>query len=112
MVGGRANGKKQFVIEQLGYREDQIASAQLDDRPVLSDLHKLIESDEQIDSLFPLLLTKEVVICDEVGCGVVPVDPVERKWRDAVGRLSAKLAQEATEVFRVQVGLATKLKGF
>lgn len=33
-----------------------------------------------------------IYLCDEVGCGVVPVDPGQRAWREAVGRCCVALA--------------------
>lgn len=51
-----------------------------------------------------------IVICDEVGCGVVPVDREERIWRETVGRLCCTLAQRAESVERVFCGLAQRLK--
>lgn len=51
-----------------------------------------------------------VVITREVGCGLVPMDAWERLWREQVGRLSCRLAEQAAEVYRVCCGLAQKIK--
>ena len=50
------------------------------------------------------------VICDEVGCGVVPVNAEERFWRDAVGRAGCRAAAEADSVVRIVCGIAIPLK--
>lgn len=52
-----------------------------------------------------------VLIGTEVGSGVVPTDPMERRWRDETGLLYQMLAREATIVDRVWCGLALRLKG-
>lgn len=52
-----------------------------------------------------------VLIGTEVGCGVVPTDPMERRWRDETGFLYQMLAHEAAIVDRVWCGLALRLKG-
>ena len=52
-----------------------------------------------------------VILCDEVGCGVVPVDPAERAWREETGRLCCELAQKADRVERIFCGLSMVLKG-
>ena len=52
-----------------------------------------------------------VVVCDEVGLGVVPIDAFERKWREAVGRALCVIAQESVRVERIFAGLSTVIKG-
>lgn len=56
-------------------------------------------------------LRGRVLIGDEVGGGVIPMDPSERAWRDAVGLLYQALAREADIVDRVWAGLPHRLKG-
>ena len=51
-----------------------------------------------------------VVICDDISCGVVPTDPVMRKWREAVGRSLAALSQKSEEVIRLFCGIPAKIK--
>ena len=51
-----------------------------------------------------------VVVSDLVGCGVIPVDPQEERYREAVGRLQVKLAEQAEEVWRVTCGIPERLK--
>ena len=56
-------------------------------------------------------LRNSVLMGNEVGGGVVPLDAFERRWRDEVGLLYQMLAREADRVDRVWAGLATRLKG-
>lgn len=51
-----------------------------------------------------------VLICQDVFCGVVPMDPVQRQWRQVTGRLCQYLAGEADRVSRVFCGLEQRLK--
>ena len=44
-------------------------------------------------------------------CGVVPIDPEQRAWREAVGRMNAMLAARAERVTRIFCGLPMELKG-
>ncbi len=50
------------------------------------------------------------VICNEVGCGLVPIQAEERQRREAVGRLCCQLAERAEAVYRISCGLAIRLK--
>lgn len=52
-----------------------------------------------------------ILVCDEVGCGVVPMDRAERDWREAVGRMCCALAERAEKVERVVCGIPVTLKG-
>ena len=56
-------------------------------------------------------LRGHAVTCDEVGCGVVPLDPEEERYREAVGRLCCALAAEADAVVRVIAGVPQYIKG-
>ena len=51
-----------------------------------------------------------MLICDEVGCGVTPLDRGEREWRELVGRICCELAEGAQAVYRVRCGLGERLK--
>ena len=106
VVGGLGAGKRKFIREELGYAPEQLSSVPEEGTPVLWGL-------EALDPLPPLeaLLGREVVACREVGCGVVPVDPSERVWREEVGRLCCALAQKAGRVERIFCGLSMVLKG-
>ena len=42
---------------------------------------------------------------------MVPVEPEQRTWREAVGRLCCRLAQRAERVERIFCGLPMVLKG-
>ena len=112
VVGGLGAGKKCYVRETLGYREDDIAKEIHDEKAVLLDLQEYIRQAGTFrEEWFAALCTKQVVVCNEVGCGVVPVDAEERRWRDDVGRACARLAAEASAVVRVSCGVPQAIKG-
>lgn len=50
-------------------------------------------------------LRGHVVTCDEIGCGVVPIERNDENWREAVGRLCCALAEQADAVIRVWAGV-------
>lgn len=51
-----------------------------------------------------------LIISNELGYGVVPMEKKDRMWREAVGRLCTSLAAESDEVIRVVCGVGMKLK--
>lgn len=82
--------------------------------PLTKDLHRtvrqtLAEGGDPM-RLLPALRGRAVT-CDEVGCGVVPLEPEEERYREAVGRLCCALAAEADAVVRVIAGVPQYIKG-
>ncbi len=57
------------------------------------------------------MLRQCVIIGDEIGGGIVPIDEFSRRWRDETGKLYQALAREADIVDRIFAGLALRLKG-
>jgi adenosylcobinamide kinase / adenosylcobinamide-phosphate guanylyltransferase len=52
-----------------------------------------------------------ICVSNEVGMGVVPDNPIARKYRDCVGRCNRLIAAAADEVILVSCGLPLFLKG-
>lgn len=51
-----------------------------------------------------------VLVSEEVGYGVVPVDAFDRAYREAVGRICTKLAAHSKKVTRVICGIGMVIK--
>lgn len=51
-----------------------------------------------------------IIISDEIGNGIVPIDPFEREYRERTGRILVNLANQADEVVRVICGIGQKIK--
>lgn len=114
VIGGIASGKKAFVTQTLGYAASDISYAEICDKPVVFELHLMVQKssdDVDVDTLVCQLAAKEVVVCNEVGSGIVPMDEQERTWRERVGRMCTSLAKEARVVVRMQCGIPVFLKG-
>ncbi|MBQ8264638.1 MAG: bifunctional adenosylcobinamide kinase/adenosylcobinamide-phosphate guanylyltransferase [Oscillospiraceae bacterium] len=111
IIGGEASGKRSYA-KSLGFTVDMMADAVIDDRPCIFHLERLVmASPGTSDELLPRLLEKEVIICCEVGSGVIPVGKMLREGREAVGRLCIKLAANADCVVRMVSGIPVVIKG-
>ena len=89
IVGGEGSGKRSFA-ETLGYAPEQMADAALDAHPVVYHVEKMVFPDaEHAPELLEPLCGKDVVICCEVGSGVIPAAGARRwdgcacSWRSA-----------------------------
>jgi adenosylcobinamide kinase/adenosylcobinamide-phosphate guanylyltransferase len=71
------------------------------------DLPRLVEALVQAWADCPVLV---VAVSSEVGSGVVPVSAAGRRYRDELGRLNARLAATADEVWLVTAGLPRRLR--
>ena len=111
ILGGVGAGKTAYA-RSLGYTDADFTTDVSNEKPVLCHLEALVRRDpDAADALFLPLLQKELVLCCEVGSGVIPLDAHERAWREATGRLCCALAKEATAVVRVVCGVPIALKG-
>jgi adenosyl cobinamide kinase/adenosyl cobinamide phosphate guanylyltransferase len=104
VIGGLGAGKCAYVEAEYGYTGADMADAALNDKPVLYNLQAM--NAPPIEAL----LKKHVVICNEIGCGVVPVSAEEREKRETLGRLCVELAKHAERVVRVQCGIPVIIK--
>lgn len=110
VIGGYAAGKKEYV-RSLGYQEEDFTTDPQEEKPVVYGLETLAaQVGEGWESLVPGLVEKEVVICQEVGSGVIPLEKEARQMREYTGRLCTALAEQAGRVVRLFCGIPTIIK--
>lgn len=51
-----------------------------------------------------------ILVCSEIGCGLVPADPFDRMYREETGRICTKLALFSERIDRVVCGIGTRIK--
>lgn len=52
-----------------------------------------------------------VIVSDEIGYGIVPVEAFDREYREMTGRICTELAVYADKVCRVVCGIGMEIKG-
>lgn len=109
VIGGAASGKRTYV-RSLGYDASRMSDDPLDDAPVLCGLHEALRQGPLSEATQAALLRKDVVICTEMGMGVVPLRASERAWRERVGRACCELAVQADGVVRMVCGIPVRVK--
>ena len=99
IIGGAGQGKLDYVLQKTGYGPAQVARTpeEARTRPVFAGL----EDWPELDEAALLEANPDVIlICDEVGCGVVPVEPAQRARQEGAERVE-----------RIFCGLPMVLKG-
>ena len=77
-------------------------------------LERRMKEGEPLDQLAERMYEKNpdmVIVADEIGCGIVPLDPFQRKFREQAGRVCTKLAEKSVRVHRVICGVGMVIKG-
>jgi len=107
VVGGAFQGKSRFAGKLAAERGLKVADG------FHLKIRELLEHGKEWKQEFQDLLVQmpdAVVVMDEVGAGVVPVEKRDREYREAVGWAGQLLAQKAEQVYRVVCGIGTRIK--
>ena len=117
-VGGKAQGKQAAVQAKYGTECDVLLYPEKMVRERMQNVNadRFQEIPAFVEEIMETIRATEqpdrpmVVVSDLVGCGVIPTDPMQEMYRETVGRLQVKLAEHATEVYRVICGMTERLK--
>lgn len=117
ILGGAYQGKTDFVRQHFGPAAARCTAEEALSSPAVNCFHLLVR-DLLAAGADPQQFTKQlirenpqaIIICDEVGLGIVPLDKADREWREAVGRCLCLIAQEAEYVCRILAGTEMRIK--
>lgn len=116
VIGGAYQGKTAYVREKYGLAEGGIQVCSEEKEP---DLRGRFFSHLERYVLFCLKEGKKpelrfaegtVLISDDISCGIVPMDPLYRRWREETGLFLRKVAGRSRLVTRVSCGFPSVLK--
>ena len=129
VIGGRAQGKLNYVLQHMTDENYQIYDGVFPDGEelfnrsnrneilIVNHFHKWVNKElkenrnpEEKLEAFLKKGVRFVIISDEIGNGIVPVDAFERDYRERTGRMLITLASQADEVVRVICGIGQKIK--
>ena len=120
IIGGAYQGKTAYAKQTYGLQDADIFTCETELLDLSARCLRHLErfalacvrtGKEPADVLGGLDLSEKILICEDISCGVVPIDPEQRAWREAVGRMNAMLAARAERVTRIFCGLPMELKG-
>lgn len=106
IIGGANQGKTAFAENNFGEKYQLINQYHLrvkeqlqEGKDPLAEAEKLLNKTENC-----------VIISDEIGYGLVPIDKFERLYRETSGRVNCYLAGQAEQVIRVVCGIGNRIK--
>lgn len=126
IIGGAYQGKTEYAKKIYSLSDNDIADGEkislgnIDEavrkpclkcfhllvKNILSDGGKPIEAAEKILRENPDI----IIVTDEIGCGIIPLEKADRVWREETGRACCLLAQNAETVTRIIAGLPVVIK--
>ncbi len=117
ITGGMAQGKSSFaaslglpVIDDLEQRIKEWLAQGLDASAALEAELAEFKRATAAYSGHPVYPENYTIVCAEIGCGIVPLAKEERIWREVTGRIACNLAAQADEVYKLEAGIAVRLK--
>lgn len=122
VIGGKAQGKLKYVLDEKSLTNEDVCNGEECDynnidKRVLYNFHllcrRLLKENINIISFTNELLNKNedmIIITDEIGYGIVPMDKEERVWREETGRACTNIAKKAAVVTRLIAGFPVKIK--
>ncbi len=119
IIGGAYQGKRAFAEKTFHLTDNAFAdgadmplSGEIS-APAVDHLHllvkRMLENNQPVSGLLERL-DGHIVLCNELGCGVVPAEKPENDWREATGRLCCDLAERADAVYWLRAGIAQCIK--
>ena len=124
VIGGYAQGKLNYVLGKYDVEASKIFDGEIPENieerrgmVVINHFHNWVKTKINNDGCpeeevfeFVEKYSDCVIISDEVGNGIVPIEAFEREYRERTGRILVELAKKAEEVERVICGIGQKIK--
>lgn len=123
IIGGAFQGKKEYARQKFQIKEIEMCDgAEVSYEEIfhcrcLYHFHEWIKKGLQegwdFESLEEKILEKNpeiILISNELGYGVVPVDRFDRNYRETTGRICTEVAAKSSMVIRVVCGIGTVIK--
>jgi adenosylcobinamide kinase/adenosylcobinamide-phosphate guanylyltransferase len=72
---------------------------------------KIVDETERLIDIIKQSTTSFILVSNEVGMGIVPADPLSRRYRDLLGTMNQRIAEALDTVIFMVSGIPIFLKG-
>lgn len=97
--------------------QEELARRENPNSVILTDFHETVrealrrgEDGAAVAGRLLRELPDAVVVANEIGAGIVPMDAEDRAWRENAGRALCILAEASQQVTRVVCGIGMRIK--
>lgn len=104
--GRRSEWEAAWTAPAVEHMEQYIRRVSLSEGTMEDKKQRIFHWIDMIDRENP----QTILVMDEVGCGVVPMERTERDYRDLAGYAGQCAAKKAVCVYRVFCGVGRKIK--
>ena len=123
ITGGAFQGKKEYAKFRSGLKDEDMTDGALASFEEIFQcrcmyhfhewVKKGLKENWDFQGLEDRLLASNpriLLITNELGCGVVPIDAFDRNYRETTGRICTRIAAKSNQVIRVVCGIGTVIK--
>ena len=116
IIGGAFQGKLEYARKHFKIKASDVCECQINKEPdftkrclycyeryVLWCMRKGIEPQTSFED-------DKIIIMNDIFCGVVPIEPEARAWREKSGRVMTAIAANANTVTRMFCGIPKRIK--
>ena len=108
IIGGAFQDKLKVALGYSSLSADQVSDRM--DKIIVNNFQNYFKNNMDEEPHHQKCRGK-IIICDEVGCGIIPLDKSDRVYREALGRFLCDLAAISDTVIRVTAGIGQFIKG-
>lgn len=123
ITGGAYQGKSNYAVSVFKFDNNSIVDGktvnfeEINKYLCIKNFHILVrrmmkdgKTTEEIKIIVDSLNENTVIITDEIGNGIIPVDQFERDWREQTGRICCYIASQSRKVVRLTGGIPVIIK--
>lgn len=123
ITGGAYQGKADYTVSTFRIDERNIADGktvvieEINKFLCIKNFHILVKrmmkagkTSEEMKIIVDSLDENTIIITDEIGNGIVPINRFERNWREQTGRLCCYIASISRKVIRLSGGIPIIIK--
>ena len=123
VTGGAFQGKKAYAMETFSLEEEDFADGESCPWDAVfrskgifhfhEYIRRCLRAGREVGPLAEEIFRQNpetVIVVNELGSGVVPMDAFDREYRETAGRICCALAKDAKEVHRVVCGIGMVIK--
>ncbi|MBQ7703027.1 MAG: bifunctional adenosylcobinamide kinase/adenosylcobinamide-phosphate guanylyltransferase [Firmicutes bacterium] len=123
IIGGAYQGMLEYALETTHFRSTDVYDCTRDrveidfSKRILNNAEEIcyacLKADRNPVKYMAARRSKwanSVIIVNDISCGLVPMDPMDRAFRESASRLTMYLINEADVVIRMFAGLPKRLK--